>query len=619
MTLGIHSNLSEIHFFPSTQIEWRSPLKCDLINSVDNLFLDVRRSIGIFSGRFFPRPCPAFAMLTFAPSIWLGAAVKPSLSANTVCRRPCSSSVARRSVSPIKMAAPSVLEERAKAADFNTKCFKKEKINLAGTTEYIVRGGRDVFSSLPDAFAHVKTVGVIGWGSQGPAQAQNLRESFQDAGVSAKVMIGLRAGSSSMALARDAGFTEQSGTLGEMFEVIAQSDVVILLISDAAIAMSYQKVFETMKPGATLGLSHGFLLGHMDSIGESFPKDINVILVAPKGMGPSVRRLYVQGKTENGAGINSSFAVEQDVDGRATDLAIGWAVAIGSPFCFMTTLRNEYRSDIFGERCILLGAIHGICESLWRRFVMQGASEHDAFLRSVESITGPLSRVISKRGIKAVYTDMSEEDQKIFAQAYCASYEPAYEIVIECYEDVENGNEIRSVINAGKRSKRFPVISPIDGTRMWKVGEEVRAERAQKGDPPVDPFAAGVYVATMMAQIDVLSEKGHVLSEIVNESVIESVDSLSPYLHARGVAYMVFNCSFTAATGSKKWAPRFDYNLTQRAYTAIDNGDSLNMKFMDEFLNHSIHDAVTECAKLRPSVDISLTGNNDDDAARHNV
>lgn len=520
---------------------------------------------------------------------------------------------------PRMMAAPSVLEERAKAADFTTSCFVKEPITLAGTTEYIVRGGRDVFSALPAAFAGVKKVGVIGWGSQGPAQAQNLRDSFIDAGVDATVTIGLREGSSSMKEAEKAGFTKESGTLGEMYKVISESDFVVLLISDAATAMCYKDIFKAMKPGATLGLSHGFLLGHMDSINETFPDDISVILVAPKGMGPSVRRLYVQGKTENGAGINCSFAVEKDVKGTATDLAIGWAIAIGAPFCFQTTLRNEYRSDIFGERCILLGAIHGICESLWRRFVMNGMEEEEAFLRSTECITGPVSQIISKRGIKTVYTDMNDADKVIFANAYCAAYEPAYEIVIECYEDVENGNEIRSVINSGQRSKRFPVISPIDGTRMWKVGEVVRSKRATAPPAPVDPFSAGVYCATMMAQIDVLLEKGHLLSEIINESVIESVDSLSPYMHARGVAYMVFNCSFTAATGSKKWAPRFDYNLTQRAYTAIDNGDALNKSLMDEFLNHKIHPAIAECAKLRPSVDISLTGLGTDDAARSNL
>jgi ketol-acid reductoisomerase len=241
--------------------------------------------------------------------------------------------------------------------------------------------------------------------------------------------------------------------------------------------------------------------------------------------------------------------------------------------------------------------------------------EEQAFLRSVESVTGPISQIISKRGIKAVYDEMDAAGKETFEKAFCASYEPAYEILIECYEDVACGNEIRSVINAGARSKRFPVISPIDGTRMWQVGKVVRSKRGQQ-ETPVDPFTAGVYCATMMAQIDVLLEKGHVLSEIINESVIESVDSLSPYMHARGVAYMVFNCSFTAATGSKKWAPRFDYNLSQRAYTAIDNGDTLDTTPMDKFKNHMIHSAILECAKLRPSVDISLSGLNDEDAAR---
>lgn len=513
------------------------------------------------------------------------------------------------------MAIPSVAEERAKASDFDTKCFKKEPISLAGNQEYIVRGGRDVFTALPEAFKSVKKVGVIGWGTQGPAQAQNLRDSFADFGVDTKVAIGLRAGSRSFAEAEKAGFSEADGTLGEMYKVISESDLVLLLISDAATAGCYKEVFAAMKPGATLGLSHGFLLGHMDSLGEEFPADMNVILVAPKGMGPSVRRLYVQGKTEKGAGINCSFAVHQDATGNATDIAIGWAVGIGAPFSFQTTLRNEYRSDIFGERGILLGAIHGIVESLWRRYVAQGMSEEEAFLRSTESITGPISQTISKRGIKAVYDDMSEADQAIFAKAYCASYEPAYEILIECYEDVACGNEIRSVIAAGARAQRFPVISPIDGTPMWQVGKVVRGKRGEQ-TTPIDPFTAGVYCATMMAQIDVLVEKGHVLSEVINESVIESVDSLSPYMHARGVAYMVFNCSFTAATGSKKWAPRFDYNLSQQAYTAIDNGDALDMTLLDKFKDHMVHDAILECAKLRPTVDIALSGLNEEDAAR---
>ncbi|CAN6706697.1 unnamed protein product [Malus baccata var. baccata] len=284
--------------------------------------------------------------------------------------------------------------------DFDTSVFTKEKINLAGHNEYIVRGGRDLFHLLPDAFKGIKQIGVIGWGSQGPAQAQNLRDSLVEAKSDIVVKIGLRKGSRSFAEARAAGFTEENGTLGDIWETISGSDLVLLLISDSAQADNYEKVFSHMKPNSILGLSHGFLLGHLQSVGLDFPKSFSVIAVCPKGMGPSVRRLYVQGKEINGAGINSSFAVHQDVDGRATDVALGWSVALGSPFTFATTLEQEYKSDIFGERGILLGAVHGIVESLFRRYTENGMSEDLAYKNTVECITGIVSRTISAKMAK---------------------------------------------------------------------------------------------------------------------------------------------------------------------------------------------------------------------------
>ncbi|GJD08502.1 Ketol-acid reductoisomerase, chloroplastic [Galdieria sulphuraria] len=483
--------------------------------------------------------------------------------------------------------------------DFDTKSFQKEKVWLVDGYEYIVKGGRDVFKALPKAFQ----------------KAQNLRDTFESCGLPITVKVGLRSGSRSMQEARKAGFSEEKGTLGDMLDVIAESDLVLLLISDAATVENYEAIMKAMKPGATLGLSHGFLLGYLDSIGKKFRSDINVILVAPKGMGPSVRRLYIQGKQLNGAGINSSFAVEQDVDGRATDLAIGWAIAIGSPFTFQTTMRNEYRSDIFGERGILLGAVHGIVECLFRRYCWENVSEKIAFVNACETITGPISKKISKKGIRAVYDELNEEGKEIFAKAYCASYLPAYDILIECYEDVESGNEIKSVLQACKRHHKIP-MGKIDTTRMWQVGKEVRETR-DESKIPIVPFSAGVYIAAMMAQIDILLEKGHPISEIVNESVIESVDSLNPYMHARGVSYMVDNCSTTARLGARKWAPRFDYNITQQAFPAIDNKEPLDMSKLDAFLSHPIHSAVLECAKLRPSVDISLSGTTSEDFARY--
>ena len=369
------------------------------------------------------------------------------------------------------------------------------------------------------------------------------------------------------------GFTEQDGTLGEVFDVVAESDLLLLLISDGAQASLYPRVLAAMKPGSTLGLSHGFLLGVMKNDGVDFREDINVVLVAPKGMGPSVRRLYEQGKEVNGAGINASFAVHQDYTGRATEVALGWSIALGSPFTFRTTLESEYKSDIYGERCVILGAVHGIVESLFRRYEAQGMSEEDAFVNSVESITGPINSIISKKGMKALYEGLDAEGKETFMKAYSAAFKPSMDICYEIYEDVACGNEIKSVVNATNRFDRFP-MGKIDQTRMWKIGEKVRAKRVES-EIPINPFTAGVYVANMMATLQTLREKGHQWSEICNESIIEAVDSLNPYMHARGVAFMVDNCSFTARLGTRKWGPRFDYILDQQAYVAVDNGQQV--------------------------------------------
>jgi len=499
---------------------------------------------------------------------------------------------------------------KASAVVFETSIFEKEAVNMAGEEEFIVRGGRDKFDKLGEALKGIKTVGVIGWGSQGPAQAQNFRDSIAAAGLDINVKIGLRPGSASVEEAIACGFTNETNTLGEVYEVIAESDLVMLLISDGAQATNYPRILAAMKPGATLGLSHGFLLGIMKNDGAEFRKDINVVLVAPKGMGPSVRRLYEQGKEVNGAGINASFAVHQDCDGRATDIALGWSIALGSPFSFATSLEMEYRSDIFGERGILLGGVHGIVESLYNRYTGQGMSQEDAFKNTVECITGPITKLISSTGIDSVYKSLSDEDKKTFMVAYSASYMPAKDILMECYEDVQSGAELRSVTDAVSRFDKYP-MKKIDGTEMWQVGQKVRAAR-KEDEIPMNPFTAGVYVAMMIAQIDVLREKGHSYSEVCNESIIEAVDSLNPYMHARGVAFMVDNCSHTARLGSRKWAPRFHYNLMQRAYTAVDNGEPVDPEMEGAFLNNSVHKAMAVCASLRPSVDISVSADGSD-------
>ena len=416
-------------------------------------------------------------------------------------------------------------------------------------------------------------------------------------------MVALRNGSSSSGAARAAGFTEESGTLGEMFEVIAASDMVLLLISDAAQAEHFREVFRALRPGATLGLSHGFLLGHLAALGEEFPPGVDVIAVCPKAIGPSVRAQYVLGRTVDGAGTNASFAVHQDVSGRATERALGWSVALGAPFTFRTTLESEYLSGLTAERAILLAGMHGIVESLYRRYLNQGMTEAEAYRHSVESISGPISATISARGLLGLYDQLDTEGRAEFEGAYAAAYSVGTELIAEIYDEVNLGNEIRSVILAGQRLDRFP-MGRIDQADMWGVGRRVRDERGAR-QAPLHPFTAGVFCGVMMAQVDFLMEQDHPYSEIANESVIEATDSLNPYMHARGVAYMVDNCSTTARLGSRKWAPRFDYLLTQTAYPAVDHrADTLDTTLVKAFEEHPIHEVLRICAQMRPSVDI---------------
>jgi ketol-acid reductoisomerase len=484
---------------------------------------------------------------------------------------------------------------------YTSRVFPLDTMDVPGGTETVLRGGRHLFPLLPQAFAGVRRIGVIGWGPQGRAQALNLRDSL--AGTDIRVAVGLRPGSGSRADARAHGFTEDDGTLGDWLEVAAAGDLVILLIADAALGAHHQEIFAALRPGAVIGLSHGFLLGHLRETGGEFPAGHGVIAVCPKGMGDSVRRLYEQGAHVNGAGINSSFAVHADPDGRAVDLALGWSVALGSPYTFRTTLDSEYRSDIVGERAVLLGAVHGIVESLYTRYRLAGDDEVTAYERSCENITGPIARTISQAGLRAVREGLDPAGRDVFDRAYTATYTPAREIVAEIYDEVADGTELRSVMLAERRLGARP-MSGIGGSPMWSASDRVRAGRGAR-DLPVDPFTAGVFVATMTAQIDEFAERGHPWSEIVNESVIEAVDSLLPYMHARDVAYMVDNCSRTARLGARRWGPRFQTAYEQIAYPAAEN--PADAALLDGFDTHPVHEALAAAARLRPSVDISVT------------
>jgi ketol-acid reductoisomerase len=481
--------------------------------------------------------------------------------------------------------------------------FQITTLELGGVTEQVMAGGRHLFPLLPEAFTGVERIGVIGWGPQGRAQALNLRESLAAAPVT--VAVGLRSGSASLADARAEGFSEAAGTIGEMYDVVATSDLVILLIADAALVALWAEISAALKPGATIGLSHGYLVSHLRAAGRDFPSAHSVVGVCPKGMGASVRRLYEQGRDTDGAGINCSVAVHQDVDGRATDVALGWAVALGAPFIFETTLESEARSDIAGERAALLGVPHAIAEALYRRYLELGDPPARAFIRSTESMTGPLARAISGGGLRAVIDGFTGDSRRTFEDAYCATYNAFIPLVGELYDEVQTGNELTSIELASLRLERHP-MAVVDGSRMWSVGHAVR-DRRDELDISIEPLTAGVFCGALMSQVDTFEQAGHPWSEIANESIIELVDSLIPYMHARGVAYMIDNCSTTARLGARKWGPRFEAAITQQVLPALDDSGQHDQSLIDRLDDHPIHGVLARISDFRPSVDIAVS------------
>ncbi len=486
---------------------------------------------------------------------------------------------------------------------FTSRLFADQlrQVELAGSTETVLEGGRR-FDLMAEALDPVGQIAVVGWSSQGPAQAQNLRDSLREAGSDTRVVVGLRDGSASRTKAEAAGFSLEGGTLMTPEEAISRSGMSLLLIADAALVREGRRLIGHARPGTDIGLSHGFFLGHLGANGKSVRDDVNVHGVCPKGMGPSVRYLY-----EQGSGINNSYALEQG-DEAARDRALAWSLGLGAPYTFQTTLDMEWRSDIFGERAILLGEVHGIVEAMygWKR--ENAVEPHQAYLETVESLVGPISSTISHEGLMGVYEKLDGSDRERFIVAYNAAYPELKKLTEKVYRDVASGRELAEVVSDNDDDFE---MTKVDGTDMWRAGERVRSGEHYEGHVSrleIDPEVAGVYIAGMMAQVDVLRSKGHYWSEVVNESIIEAVDSLNPFMRARGVAFMVDNCSMTARRGSRKWAPAFQARIVQGVLPVIDGvrqtGDTRD--YFGDFLSHDVHDVLSVLSKMRPPIDITV-------------
>lgn len=496
----------------------------------------------------------------------------------------------------------------------------------SGPPETIIIGGRNYFDLVEQAFrdAGIKQILFVGWGSQGPAQAQNLRDTLKEIEcTNIKVCVGLRADSKSIPAAQAAGFNYEDGTLGDMYELAGSSDLVICLVSDGAMVEIHKKLFASLKRDAIIGISHGFIVGYLQSIGEGLPAGHDVIMTAPKGMGPSLRKLYLQSIHTEGAGINSSVAVSTSRADRhqlVMDVALAWSVGIGSPVTFGTDFLSEVKSDLFGERAILLGGLYATSEFLNAKALREGLSQEDAFLESVCGITGTITDLLSKYGMKNSYNQLTREEKFQFHLGYIAAY-PAFDLVMgKIYGKVESMDEIQEVVKATKALSEHPMEDIESKDPMWAYGREHKLYGKR---PPMSPrlgYNFGFYSGGIVAQLHTLLHHGHAVSEVINESYIEAADSLNPYMDSRGVAFMVDNCSTTARLGTRYWAPHFvqafeasvaEFKPTPEQLEQL-KGDQLVLSAEDcdpvlrTFFDDDLHGDIAICMKERPSVRISV-------------
>jgi len=503
---------------------------------------------------------------------------------------------------------------------FESAHFSKmlRTVDVPGGVETVMEGQR-AFGLISNAFEQLNgPIVVMGYASQGPAHANNLRTSLREAGSDVPVWVALREGSPSRELAEADGFTEENGTLVTPDVGLKNAGFLAMLMADGSMAGQGEEYLSKMRDGSVLGLAHGYYEGYLESqrrtIKEVAPQLAGVVGVCPKGMGPSVRKLY-----EQGSGINSSFALSSGDRQRMTDLGLSWSMGIGSPYTFQTTLGKEWRSDIFGERAMLLGGVHGMVEAVYAWKHQKGIGGERAYLESVETLVGPISKTISEEGLTGVFEALgSEKEREEFASAYNATYPVLKHLISKLYSDVSSGREIQEVFDDYSLGSPKP---QVDGGQMWRDGEKVRASMTgeQRRQIQIEPAVAGMYIAGMMAQVDVLRANGHYWSEVVNESIIEAVDSLNPYMAHKGIAFMVDNCSDTAQRGGRKWAPQFEAWLRQAVLPVVDGGrikDSQkagmllhdDKDYMADFLNHPVHKALETFAKMRPPISISVTG-----------
>jgi ketol-acid reductoisomerase len=341
-------------------------------------------------------------------------------------------------------------------------------INFGGVMENVVT--REEFS-LEKAQAVLKNevVAVIGYGVQGPGQSLNLRDN----GIN--VIVGQRPDSASWDRAVTDGWVPGQ-TLFNIEEALQKASIIQYLLSDAGQIQAWPLVKQYLTAGKTLYFSHGFGITFNERSKIIPPADVDVILVAPKGSGTSLRRLFVAGK-----GINSSYAVYQDATGNAAEKAMALGIAIGSGYLFETSFRNEVYSDLTGERGTLMGAIAGIMEAQYNLLRKRGHSPSEAFNETVEELTQSLMPLIAENGMDWMFANTSTTAQRgalDWKNKFRDAVTPVFE---ELYDAVISGEEAQRSIDSNSetdyRAKLDAELKEIRESEMWLTGKAVRKLR----------------------------------------------------------------------------------------------------------------------------------------------
>jgi ketol-acid reductoisomerase len=317
-----------------------------------------------------------------------------------------------------------------------------------------------------------ETVAVLGYGVQGRGQSLNLKDN----GVN--VIIGLREKGRGWDLAQQDGWTPGK-TLFSLEEAVRRGTIIQYLLSDAGQKEQWPTLKPLLSKGKALYFSHGFSIVYSDQTGVVPPKDIDVILVAPKGSGTTVRRLFLEGK-----GINASYAVHQDATGRALDRCLACGIAIGSGYLFETTFQKEVYSDLTGERGVLMGAIYGLWLAQYEVLRAHGHSPSEAFNETVEEATQSLYPLIAENGMDWMYANCSTTAQRGALDWFSRFRDAAKPVFEELYRRVEAGDETRRVLESNSRpdyreqlEKELKVIADSE---MWQAGQVVRSLRPER-------------------------------------------------------------------------------------------------------------------------------------------